>query len=70
MSDQTIEVDPATIDDVKDDFDGDSGSGYTGSGSTMTLMSAARAHVYENGRRFHGWREVRIIAPSDLYIDI
>lgn len=65
MSDQTIEVDPVTL---EDDYGDDSGSGYTGSGSTMTLMSAAKVYVYENGRRFHGWREVRTIA--DLYIDI
>lgn len=53
--DQTIEVDPATIDDVVEEDD----CASAGSGSTMTLMSAARSHVYENGRRFHGWREVR-----------
>lgn len=51
---QIIEADPATIDDVEEDDCASSGSG-----STMTLMSAARSHVYENGRRFHGWREVR-----------
>lgn len=68
MSGQTIEVDPATL-DAEDEDDGyGSGSGYAGSGSTMTLLSAARAHVYENGRRFHGWCEVPIIA--DLCIDI
>lgn len=51
--DQIIEADSAIIDDVEEDDCASSRSG-----STMTLMSAARAHVYENGRRFHGWREV------------
>lgn len=70
IKDQTIEVDPTIIEDVEDDYDDDDDdvSGSASSGSTMTLMSAARIHVFENGRRFHGWREVYIIAPSDLYI--
>lgn len=69
IKDQTIEVDPTIIEDVEDDHDDDDGSGSASSGSTMTLMSAARIHVFENGRRFHGWREVCTIAPSDfIYI--
>lgn len=67
--DPTIEVDLTTVDEVgEEDYD-DGGS--SGSGSTMTLMSAARAHVYENGRRFHGWREVRTFQPNiDVMTDI
>lgn len=60
----TIEVDLVTIDDDYEDY------GSTSSGSTMTLMSAAKAYVFENGRRFHGWREVCITTASDQVITV
>lgn len=57
VPEQFIEVDP-TAEGENSEFS-DYESGNFGS-DTTSLISAAKNHVFENGRRFHGWREVCI----------
>ncbi|KAL7270675.1 hypothetical protein RUND412_006612 [Rhizina undulata] len=46
----------------------DNGSSAYGSGlssDTTSLITAARNHVFENGRRYHGYKEGKYILPND-----
>ncbi|KAI5782574.1 S-adenosyl-L-methionine-dependent methyltransferase [Geopyxis carbonaria] len=63
-SDTSLEVDPAhTVDSAEADLDHES---TYGSGSESgSLYSVARYHVFENGRRYHGYREGTYFLPND-----
>lgn len=54
MSRTIIEVDPTLAEDKYDD---------ACQSDTTSLASSVLNYVYENGRRFHGWREVRYLTP-------
>ncbi|KAL7272175.1 hypothetical protein RUND412_005034 [Rhizina undulata] len=60
----------AAVLEADPDFEGDSdytSSGY-GSGlesDTTSLLTAAKNHVFENGRRYHGYKEGRYVLPND-----
>lgn len=54
MDDEKLEVDD--VDYEGDDFD------YAS--DTTSLKSNVLTHIYENGRRYHGWLEV----PAPLFL--
>ncbi|KAL7268854.1 hypothetical protein RUND412_008505 [Rhizina undulata] len=58
----------ATEYDAYPDFDGDSNHSDYASGlesDSTSLISAAKNYVYENGRRYHGYKEGKYVWPND-----
>ncbi|KAL7276587.1 hypothetical protein RUND412_000429 [Rhizina undulata] len=61
-ADLTIEVDPVFANDT--DYDpSDYASGFES--DTTSLISAVKNHTYENGRRYHGYKEGKYMIPND-----
>ncbi|KAL7276562.1 hypothetical protein RUND412_000442 [Rhizina undulata] len=57
-----IELDPAFDADLESDFS--DYSSYLES-DTTSLISAAKNHSFENGRRYHGYKEGKYMVPND-----
>ncbi|KAL7274172.1 hypothetical protein RUND412_002932 [Rhizina undulata] len=59
---------PAPVIEADPDIDGDSVYADYSSGfesDTTSLISAAKSHVFENGRQYHGYKEGKYILPDD-----
>ncbi|KAL7274557.1 hypothetical protein RUND412_002525 [Rhizina undulata] len=59
----TLEVDPNYSDTDGGFYDSDYES--TRSDDTISLLNSARYHVFENGRRYHGYKEGKYLLPND-----
>lgn len=62
LSPQIMEADPACTGSGEYDYHG---SDSEDDSSTSTLDSIVVRHVFENGRRYHGFRTGRYLQPND-----
>ncbi|KAL7275609.1 hypothetical protein RUND412_001442 [Rhizina undulata] len=59
----TEDTEPIILADSDPEEDSDYGSGFES--DTTSLISSAKNHVYENGRRYHGYKEGKYHIPND-----